>query len=178
MDRGDLPRAAWHEIGSEADGGEGMILNERDADLKDAVLDELRADPRVNEAEIGVAVERGVVTLTGHVRSEAEKRAAQEAAHHAQGVLDVANDIRVRAPFALGRNDTDLAEAVRDALDRALGPAARHVQSTVDDARVTLEGVVDVPHHRDDAERAVRRVAFVLNVANKLVLRVPAPQSS
>ena len=48
-----------------------MILKKRDAELKDAVLDELRVDPRVNEAEIGVAVEDGVVTLTGHVASEA-----------------------------------------------------------------------------------------------------------
>ncbi len=152
-----------------------MILNERDADLKDTVLEELRADPRVNEAEIGVAVEDGVVTLTGRVASEAERLAAQEAAHRPKGVLDVANDIRVRVPFALGRNDTDLAEAVRDALERVLGPAARHIQSTVDDARVTLEGMVEVPRHRDDAERAVRRLAFVLDVANNL--RVPARES-
>jgi osmotically-inducible protein OsmY len=155
-----------------------MVSNERDARLKDAVLAELRADPRVNEAEIGVTVEDGVVTLTGRVASEAEKLAAQEAAHRAEGVLDVANDIRVRVPFALGRNDTDLAEAVREALDGALGPAARHIQSTVDSARVTLEGTVDVPHHRDDAERAVRRVAFVLDVANNLLLRVPARDSA
>jgi osmotically-inducible protein OsmY len=154
-----------------------MILNECDADLKDAVLKELRADPRVNEAEIGVAVEDGVVTLTGRVKSEAEKLAAQEAAHRAKGVFDVANDLRVRVPFALGRNDTDLAEAVRGALERALGPAARHIQSTVENARVTLEGMVEVPHQRDDAERAVRRVAFVMDVANNVVLRVPARES-
>jgi osmotically-inducible protein OsmY len=154
-----------------------MILNKRDADLKDAVLEELRADPRVNEAEIGVAVENGVVTLTGRVASEVEKLAAQEAAHRPKGVFDVANDIRVRVLFALGRNDTDLAEAVRDALDQALGPAARHIRSTVDDARVTLEGTVDVLRHREDAERAVRRVAFVMHVVNHLVLSAPARES-
>jgi osmotically-inducible protein OsmY len=154
-----------------------MILNERDAALKDAVLEELRADPRVNEAEIGVAVEDGAVTLTGRVANEAEKLAAQEAAHRAKGVFDVANDIRVRVRFALGRNDTDLAQAVREALDRTLGPASRHIQSTVDDARVTLEGIVEVPHHRDDAERAVRRLAFVMDVSNNLVLPEPAQES-
>lgn len=154
-----------------------MELNERDAALKNAVLAELRVDPGVNEAEIGVAVEGGIVTLTGRVASEAEKRAAQEAAHRAEGVLDVANDISVRAPFALGASDADLAQAVREALARALGPASRRIQSTVDNARVTLEGVVDVPRHRDDAERAVRRLAFVLDVANKLVLHGPARES-
>jgi osmotically-inducible protein OsmY len=156
---------------------EGMTVEERDARLKDAVLKQLREDPRVNEAEIGVAIEDGVVTLTGRVASEAEKRAAQEAAHRAPGVLDVANDIRVRVPFALGRSDADLAEAVRDALDRALGPAAHQIRSTVDDGRVTLEGTIETPHQRDGAERAVRRLAFVLDVANNLVLRVPARES-
>jgi osmotically-inducible protein OsmY len=154
-----------------------MIVKEREAGLKDAVLEELRADPHVNEAEIGVAVEHGVVTLTGRVASEAEKLAAQEAAHRAKGALDVANDIRVRVPFGLGRSDADLAQAVRDALDRALGPGARHIRSTVDNARVTLEGTVEVPRHREDAEGAVRRLAFVLDVANNLVLRVPARES-
>jgi len=152
-----------------------MIRNAHAVDLKDAVLEALRADPRVDEAEIGVAVEDGVVTLTGHVGSQAEKRAAGEAAHRAAGVLDVANDLRVRAPFALGASDADLAQAVRSALDRALGAAAAHVQSTVGDARVTLEGVVAATRDRDAAERAVRRLPFVLHVANRLRVGAAEP---
>jgi RNA polymerase-binding protein DksA len=148
------------------------MLNQRDARLKDAVVEELRKDPRVNEAEIGVAVEDGVVTLTGWVDSEEEKRAAQDAAHRVGGVLDVANDIHVRVLFALGQSDSDLALAVRGALDHVLGSAAGRIHSTVYDAHVTLEGTVGVPRHRDDAERAVRRLAGVLDVANKVVVGV------
>lgn len=152
-----------------------MIRDAHAVDLKEAVLEALRADPRVDEAEIGVAVEDGVVTLTGRAGSLAGKLAAGEAAHRAAGVLDVANDIRVRAPFALGASDADLAQAVRTALDRALGAAAARVRSTVGDARVTLEGVVATPRDRDEAERAVRRLAFVLAVANRLRVGAAAP---
>jgi len=147
------------------------MLEMIDARLKDAVLQALRRDPRVNEAEIGVAVEHGVVTLTGRVDSAAEKVAAQEAAHATAGVLDVANDIHVRVPFALGRSDTDLAADVRSALEKRLGASARLVHSTVYDACVTLAGSVEAPREREDAERAVHRLCGVRRIDNQIVVR-------
>ncbi len=42
-----------------------------DNQLRQNVIDELEFDPSVNSASIGVAVEDGVVTLSGHVRSYA-----------------------------------------------------------------------------------------------------------
>jgi osmotically-inducible protein OsmY len=148
-----------------------MIVDKRDAALKIAVLRELRSDVRVNETEIGVAVADGVVTLTGRVDSDAEKVAAQEAAHRAAGVLDVANDIIVRIPFALGRTDADLAQAVRDALEREADVPAEHVHCTVYDAVVTLGGMVDTRCACEAAERAARRVACVRRVVNAIVVR-------
>ena len=44
-----------------------------DTDLQQAVLDELRWDPRVRPNEIGVVVKDGVVTLTGWVDSYTKK---------------------------------------------------------------------------------------------------------
>jgi len=146
-----------------------MSVNESDARLKDAVLRELRQC--VNAAKIGVAVDHAVVTLTGWVDTETEKVAAQEATHRAVGVLDVANDIYVKAPFRLGSSDSDLAEAVRRALREKLPGSAEHIHSTVYDARVTLEGMVDFPCEREDAERAVLRLAFVRGLDNKITVR-------
>ena len=147
------------------------MLDKSGARVKDAVLKELREDMRVNEAEIGVAVEHGVVTLSGRVDTEAEKLAAQEAAHRAPGVLDIANDIHVKAPFRLGFSDTDLAEAVRRALQRALPASAGRIRSTVYDAWITLEGTVEVPREREDAVRTVQRLAGVRGVDDKIVVR-------
>jgi osmotically-inducible protein OsmY len=86
-------------------------------------------------------------------------------------VRDLANDIIVKVPFALGRADTDLAQAVRAALERDAPAAAPHVQSTVYDGVVTLEGVVDDRHAGEAAERAVRRVAGVRQVVNRIAER-------
>lgn len=148
-----------------------MIISKRAASLKDAVLKELREDAGVNEAEVGVAVEHGVVTLTGRVDTEAEKLAAQKAAHRVPGVADVANDIHVKAPFRLGCADTDLAAAVRKALQRALGASAGAIHSTIYDAWVTLEGSVEVAREREDAVRAVQRLAGVRCVDSNIVVR-------
>ena len=48
-------------------------------DLRQFIIDELDFEPSVNAANIGVAVENGVVTLSGHVASYVEKMAAEAA---------------------------------------------------------------------------------------------------
>jgi osmotically-inducible protein OsmY len=150
-----------------------MIEDTHDAELKAAVLRELRLDPRINETGIGVAVVHGVVTLTGRVDTEAEHKAAGQAVHRVEGVLDVANDLMVHVSFALGRNDTDLAEAVRAALERRAAAAAATVHCTVVDAVVTLTGEVDSLGDAEAAAQTVREVAGVRRVDDRLVVREP-----
>ena len=54
-------------------------LKSNDVRLKQAVLDELKWEPSVNEAHIGVTAKDGVITLMGHVESFSEKHAAEKA---------------------------------------------------------------------------------------------------
>src|SRR5512143_1737873 len=88
-----------------------------DSEIQQEVLRELKWDTRVEETEVGVTVERGIVTLTGTLASYGKKLAAQEAAHRVFGVLDVANDIQVRVTGSTGRTDAEIAHAVRNALE-------------------------------------------------------------
>ena len=147
-----------------------MLTSRNDEEIKQAVTRELRWDSRVEETEVGVTVHRGVVALTGTISSYGKKVAAQEAAHRVSGVLDVANDLQVKAPGGFGRTDTEIAQAVRRTLEwDVLVPEAR-IQSTVSDGWVTLEGNVDNLSQRDDAERAVRYLIGVQGVHNKLAV--------
>ncbi len=140
------------------------------AEIRDAVLRELAWDSRVDEAAVGVTVEDRTVTLTGRVGSAAEKIASQEAAHRVRGVLDVANDIVVKVPFGFSHTDTDLARAVRHALEWDVDVPDTRIHSTVYDARVTLEGSVDSLREREDAERVVRRLSGVRDIENRIVV--------
>jgi osmotically-inducible protein OsmY len=148
-----------------------------DGELQRAVLEELRWDTRVDEAEIGVAVVGGVVTLTGTVASWAKKLAAQEAAHRVAGVLDVANDIEVHPTGLPSHSDAAVAHAVRAALEWDVRVPQERIRSTVTAGLVVLEGTVESLQQREDAERAIRHLRGVAGVVNRLQVHAPAVSS-
>jgi osmotically-inducible protein OsmY len=121
-------------------------------------------------------VQERVVVLTGRVKSYAERIAAQNAAHHVQGVLDVANEIEVEPVGSWQRSDADIAAAVRSALEwHALVPD-KDIQSTVTNGWVTLGGTVQRWTQREDAARAIRDLAGIVGVTNNIaVVGAPAP---
>jgi osmotically-inducible protein OsmY len=144
-----------------------------DAQIQQAVLQALKWTPGVEETEVGVEVDQGVVTLTGTVNSSAKRQAAQEAAHHVLGVLDVANDIQVKSSGDFVPTDTEISQAVRHTLEWFAGVPAHRIQSTVADGIVTLAGSVDHYHEREAAERAVGDLVGVRGVVNELALSGP-----
>ena len=77
--------------------------------LRQTIVDELEFEPSVDAANIGVAVENGVVTLTGHVGSYAEKVAAERAAERVKGVRAIAENIEVRYPGHKQTADDEIA---------------------------------------------------------------------
>lgn len=148
-------------------------METKDSVIQQAVLRELRWDTRVDETDVGVEVDSGVVTLTGTVDSWAKRVAAQEAAHRVTGVLDVANDIEVRTAGTPGRTDTQIAAAVRLALEWDVYVPEQRIRSTVSEGWVLLEGEVETWSQREDAERAIRNLAGVRGITNKIEIKSP-----
>lgn len=142
-----------------------------DAQIQRQVLDEMRWDTRVRETEVGVEVKDGVVTLVGTVDSWGKRVAAAEAAHRVAGVLDVANNLVVQLLGAGKRSDTDIAQAVRYALIWDVFVPEQKITSTVSSGLVTLEGMVDYYVQKQDAERAVKNLAGVIGVVNRIEVR-------
>jgi osmotically-inducible protein OsmY len=149
-----------------------------DVQIQADVLAELKWDARVDPAEVGVTVTDGIVTLAGTVGSYAERVAAQEASHRVPGVRDVANDLEVRLPDTLMRTDSEIARAVRWALEWDVMVPDQHIQSTVTQGWVMLDGTVQQWTQRDDAERAVRNLTGVHGVTNNVRVRSVAEGSS
>lgn len=145
------------------------MVKKTDVQIHHDVLEELKWDSRVDETEVGVQVHNGVVTLTGTVTGWAKRVAAQEAAQRVIGVLDVANDLKVNVPGT--RTDTDIAHAIRQALEWDVFVPDDKIRSTVSNGWVTLEGTVDRVSQREDAERAVRNLFGVRGISNMIALK-------
>lgn len=150
-----------------------QTLVRSDREIHEAVLRELQWDSRVDETEVGVEVDRGIVTLTGTVGSYGKRIAAQEAAHRVSGVLDVANDIRVKIAGA-PRTDTEIAAAVRRAMEWDGFIPQEKITSTVSGGWVTLTGEVPLWADREAAERVIRNLIGVSGVTNNIAVQAAA----
>jgi osmotically-inducible protein OsmY len=151
------------------------MMRKTDEQIRKEVLDELEWDSRLASSEIDAHVKGGVVTLIGTTGSYAAKLAAEEGVHRIPGVLDVANDIQVRTVGTATRSDTELAQAVRRALQWDALVDDENIHSTVSDGWVTLSGAVDRLRQREDAEHAVRHLAGVRGVSNAIEVFGPPP---
>lgn len=149
-----------------------------DTDIRNDVLSELAWDSRVGEKQIGVQVEHGVATLGGSVEDWATCTAAVEAAHRVAGVKDVANELQVRNTLSAHLTDTDIAKAVRHALEWDALVPDKDIRTTVTGGVVALEGIVTTPIQREEVERIVGRLKGVKRVENRLqVSRVAEPDA-
>jgi osmotically-inducible protein OsmY len=145
--------------------------NKTDFDIQHDVAAELAWETGIASHEIGIQVQNGVVTLTGTVDSWAKLRGAQEAAHRVAGVLDVANDLAVKPAGSAAKTDTDIALAVRQALEWDVLVPDEQIRSTVSHGVVILEGTVARWKQRFDAERAIERLAGVRRVLDRIDVR-------
>ena len=144
-----------------------------DAELQQHVMDELKWEPTIQAAEIGVAVKDGMVTLSGSVDSYAKKWAADRAAKRVFGVRGVTEEIKVRLAGSYQRADKDIAESARIVLEWNLWVPSDRVKVMVQDGRITLSGDVDWYYQKEHAESAVRHLVGVLGVINSITIKPP-----
>ena len=145
-----------------------------DADIKRDVEDELRWDPDIDATDIGVAVRNGVVSLSGFVRSYAQKTQAERDAKRVAGVVGVANDIEVRLPVIDERPDPEIVRDAVQALKTELPYSSENIKVVADKGWLTLEGTVEWNYARERAESAVRHVRGVKGVTNAITLKPKA----
>lgn len=146
-----------------------------DAELQQHVMDELKWEPTIHAAEIGVAVKDGVVTLSGSVDSYGKKWAADRAAKRVFGVKAVIEEIKVTLTSSYKRPDKDIAQSATKVLDWNLWVPSDRVKVMVQDGRITLSGDVDWYYQKERAEDAVRHLVGVLGIINSITIKPPVP---
>jgi len=142
-----------------------------DIQLQQDVLAELDWDPAINAADIGVEVKDGIVTLSGHVASFAEKWDAERAARLVGGVQALTVALDVNLPGSSKRDDVDIARTVQNALLWSISVPNKDIQVVVEAGHVTLAGEVTWPFQREAAVHAVRYLMGVTGVTDQIVLK-------
>ena len=145
-------------------------MSKTDIQLKKDFEEELRWDPKVNSAQIGVTVDQGAVSLLGAVDTYAEKWAAEDAAKRVGGVRTIAQDLMVKIQNEHKHSDSEIAEAVQSAIKWNVY-IPHTVTAKVQQGAVTLEGEVTWNFQRDAAARAVRYLTGVSTVYNSITLK-------
>jgi osmotically-inducible protein OsmY len=142
-----------------------------DTELQQDVMNELKWEPSVKAAEIGVGVKDGIVTLSGYVDSYDKKWAAERAAARVFGVKAVAEEIQVKLPGSLKRSDEDIARAASNAVEWNVTVPRDRVKVQVQDGSVILSGEVDSWYEKDAAENAVFPLMGVVSVNNRITIK-------
>src|ERR1700722_14533123 len=142
-----------------------------DSHLQQAVLAELNWGPSVTAAHIGVAADSGIVTLTGHVESFAQKHAAEAAVRRVKGVKAIAEEIEVRLPYATKRSEEEIAAAAIGRFEWDVSIPRDTIKVTVDKGWVPLTGEVDWYYQKDSASMDVRTLYGVTGVSNQITIK-------
>jgi osmotically-inducible protein OsmY len=160
-------RALYHSIEKER-------CDMDDRQLQQEVLAELDFEPSINAANIGVAADDGVVTLSGHVTSYAEKSAAEQAARRVKRVRAIAQEIEVRYPSDKKTADDEIAKRALSIIKWHAMIPQDAIQVTVQRGWITLSGQVHWQYQKRAAEDGVRKLSGVTGVTNTISLKPSA----
>jgi osmotically-inducible protein OsmY len=148
-----------------------------DKQLRQDILDELEYEPSIEAAHIGVVVDHGVVTLTGHVSTYLEKLAAERAVKRVKGVRAIAEEIEVRLPYNGTLSDDEIARRALDILHWDARVPDGVISIKVQGGTVILTGTVDWQYQRQAAEDDIHKLAGVAGVVNQVTIASRAQAS-
>lgn len=142
-----------------------------DYQIKNDVLDELAWQPNIDDTQIGVIVEKGVVTLSGVVNNYSKKLEAENAAKRVDGVKAVALDIEVKYGTSFKKEDKEIAKAIVDAFEWNATIPEELIKVKVEDGWVHLSGEVQWAYQKNAAKNAVEKLLGVKGVSNLIKLK-------
>jgi osmotically-inducible protein OsmY len=142
-----------------------------DTQIQKDVMAQLNWEPVLDAAQIGVSVKEGIVTLTGIVDSYTKKITAERAAKKVAGVKGVAEEIQVGPSSIYNRTDSEIAEAVLNALRWHTAVMEDKVKIKVEKGVVTLDGEVEWEYQRSAAKLAIENLTGIRMVYNLISVK-------
>jgi len=148
-----------------------MVIMKTDTELQQDVLAELKWEPSINAAQIGVEVQDGIVTLSGHVDTFAQKGDAEHAAQRVSGVKALAVEIKVKLFGDNQRLDADIARAAENVIEWLTYYPKGSIQVMVEEGWITLSGQVNWEFQRQGIAAAVRHLMGVKGLSNEISIQ-------
>ncbi len=142
-----------------------------DKTLRQFIVDELDWEPSVDSAHVGVAVDKGIVTLTGHVPNFAQKGAAESAVRRVKGVRGIAEELRVDFGAPSPYLDDDIAKRALIVLDLNVLVPPGSIQVKVQQGWLTLTGEVRWDYQRTAAVADLRKLRGVAGITNEITIK-------
>ena len=141
-------------------------------ELQKDVQDAIKWEPFLNDAEIGVSVKDGIVTLSGLVDSYIKKSEAETAAQNVAGVKAVVEKIEVRFGSSSDKKeDNEIAAEILDAFKWRQEVPDNMVKIKVEDGWVTLQGELPWHFQKDAAGNAVKYLMGVKGISNNIKVK-------
>jgi osmotically-inducible protein OsmY len=151
-----------------------LRVKKSDTQLQQDVLAELKWEPSINAAEIGVEVKDGIVTLAGHVNTYAEKWNAERATQRVAGVKALAVEMDVKIEGINNRTDADIARSVENVLQWTTYLTKDAIKVKVEKGWVTLTGEVEWQYQRQAAAESIRYLMGVSGVSDQITIKTKA----
>ena len=144
-----------------------------DSGIAASVNTKLLAAKGVPSSDVNVEVYKGVVLLSGFVKTQAEKDAAGKAANEASGIKELRNQLIVHAATSMGTklDDTVLVSKVKAALIDADDVKSNQINVEARGGMVQLGGFVTSTGMRDRAMKVAKDVSGVKSVDDALFVK-------
>lgn len=140
----------------------------KDTTLRREILEELDLVPSIDAASIGVSVEDGIATLTGHVPTSAQKKAIGKTVKRVSGVHAVVMEIEVRPIGEHLDADDEIARRAVEALRWSDSVPKDTVKVEVEHGVLTLTGQAGWSYESAAAERAVQKISGIKQIVNQI----------
>jgi osmotically-inducible protein OsmY len=148
-----------------------FTMMKNDNQIHENVVQQLHWEPFLNATHISVAVNNGIVTLSGTVDTYAQKVTAERAAKKVLGVKGIATDTQIAVSPVSGKTDLQISESVLNVLKWNSAVPEHRIKVTVRNGIVLLEGEVDWEYQRSSAIHEISNLTGVTNVINHITVK-------
>lgn len=155
-----------------------MPVRAGSSELRRRLRSVLRSHSGADVTRVALSVDdAGRVTLDGSVSTYAEKCSIEDAVKRVTGVNGVRNRLEVRVTIADYRTDATLERVLHDLFEFLSRMPPERPRAVVTNGWVTLEGTVLSQHQKQLIERAVREIAGVRGITNRLIVERGHPRA-